>query len=150
MENRTKHSATSAIVISCILILLWVYTALSKLTDFAKFEQQMAAQNFGANASLVLVWLLPILELITAFTLLFCTTRFFGFVLSFLLMLLFTSYIALVLLGSFENIPCSCGGVLQQLGWQAHFWFNLFFLGSSAVGIYLERRLIRDLSSRTK
>ncbi|RYF25076.1 MAG: DoxX family membrane protein [Flavobacteriales bacterium] len=140
MNSHIKSTSISIIAISCLLILLWVYTAMSKLTGFAKFEQEMAAQNFGPSSTEILVWTIPTVELIAAFALLFGKTRLYGFVLSFVLLLLFTGYIALVLLGSFEKIPCSCGGVLQQLGWQAHFWFNVFFLLLSAMGIIIQRK----------
>lgn len=129
-----------------LLILLWVYTATSKLVDLTEFKRQLANQTFGKSVAAILLWFVPISELFAALLLLFSKTRFAGFILSSFLMLLFTGYIALVLSGFYDRVPCSCGGVLKQLGWQAHFWFNLFFLSISALGIYLERRLIRDLS----
>lgn len=133
-----------------LLILLWVYTATSKLVDLTEFKRQLANQTFSESIAAILLFFVPISELVAALLLLFSKTRFAGLLLSFFLMLFFTGYIALVLLGYYDQVPCSCGGVLKQLGWQAHFWFNLFFLGISVLGIVLERRLIRDLSSRTK
>lgn len=124
-----------------LLILLWVYTAASKLVDFSAFERELANQTFSRITAQILLWAIPTIELVAALLLLFGKTRFAGFILSSLLMLLFTGYIALVLAGYYDRVPCSCGGVLKQLGWQAHFWFNLFFLSISAVGVYLERRL---------
>lgn len=133
-----------------LLILLWVYTATSKLVDLTEFKRQLANQTFSESIAAILLFFVPISELVAALLLLFSKTRFAGLLLSFFLMLFFTGYIALVLLGYYDQVPCSCGGVLKQLGWQAHFWFNLFFLGISGLGVILERRLIRDLSSRTK
>lgn len=124
-----------------LLILLWAYTAISKLTNFSEFERELANQTFNHITAQILLWTIPSVELITAFLLLFTKTRFTGLLLSFILMFLFTGYIALVLAGYYDHVPCSCGGVLKQLGWQAHFWFNLFFLSISALGIILERRL---------
>lgn len=129
-----------------LLILLWVYTATSKLVDLTEFKRQLANQTFGKSVAAILLWFVPISELFAALLLLFSKTRFAGLTVSFFLMLLFTGYITLVLLGYYDRVPCSCGGVLKQLGWQAHLWFNLFFLGISGLGVILERRLIRDLS----
>ncbi len=129
-----------------LLILLWVYTATSKLVDLTEFKRQLANQTFGKSVAAILLWFVPISELFAALLLLFSKTRFAGLTVSFFLMLLFTGYITLVLSGFYDRVPCSCGGVLKQLGWQAHLWFNLFFLGISGLGVILERRLIRDLS----
>src|SRR5690606_28267369 len=47
-------------------------------------------------------------------------------------------YIAAILnLGVF--IPCSCGGVLEKLGWTEHLVFNCVFVALALVGIVLER-----------
>jgi hypothetical protein len=67
-----------------------------------------------------------------------------GFYLSALLLIIFTGYIALVLLNYFGRVPCSCGGVIRTLGWGLHLIFNVFFLLLSFLGIYLinrERRI---------
>lgn len=128
-------------VIVFLIVLLWTYTAASKLADFSAFKTEMANQPFSAGFTTLLIWSIPPVELLAAFLLLFDKTRLRGLYLSFFLMLLFTGYIGLVLLGYYERVPCSCGGVLKQLGWQAHFWFNKFFMFLSFSGIYLERRL---------
>lgn len=137
-------------VICALLIVLWVYTATSKLANISDFKNQLAKQNFGASTAAFLFWFIPITELIAVGLLLFSKTRLLGVLGSFILISLFTGYIALVILGYYQRVPCSCGGVLKSLGWQAHFWFNLFFMMINGVGIVLERRLIRDLSSKTK
>jgi phage shock protein PspC (stress-responsive transcriptional regulator) len=48
-----------------------------------------------------------------------------------------SAYILLMLISD-ERLPCSCGGVLQQLSWKQHLIFNLFFLLLAVVGIVLE------------
>lgn len=123
-----------------LFILLWSYTATSKLADLTDFKRQLTNQTFSKDTASILLWLIPISELLAAFLLLFKKSQYVGLIFSFLLMLLFTSYIALVLAGYYDRVPCSCGGVLKSLSWQAHLWFNLFFLGISFLGIVLERR----------
>jgi putative oxidoreductase len=134
-------------VISALLILLFVYTAVSKLLDFKQFEKQMYNQTVPHDLATVLIWTVPEVEIIAAFMLFFQRTRAYGLYLSGVLMFLFTGYIALVLLKFFGRVPCSCGGVMKQLGWRWHLIFNLFFLLLSFIGIYFtnrERRLNSD------
>lgn len=125
-------------IVCTLLVLLWAYTAASKLADISEFKRQLANQTFGKATAAFLFLFIPISEITAALLLLFYKTRFAGLTLSFLLMLLFTGYIALVLLGYYDRTPCSCGGVLKVLEWQMHLWFNVFFLALSGLGIYLE------------
>jgi uncharacterized membrane protein YphA (DoxX/SURF4 family) len=135
-----KYREPILIYFSTLLVLLWVYTAFSKLTDLNEFKRQLESQTLGKTAASLLLWFIPISEVTAAALLLIRKTRPIGFIVSALLMFLFTGYIALVLLGYYNRIPCSCGGVLKAMGWQMHFWFNLFFLFVSMMGIYLERK----------
>ncbi len=120
-----------------LLVFLWVYTSASKLIDIAEFKRQLANQTFGKSTAALVLWLIPISEILAAFLLLFHKTRFAGLTLSAVLMLLFTGYIGLVVLGYYERVPCSCGGVLKEMGWDLHFWFNLYFLVISCFGLWL-------------
>lgn len=128
-----------------LLILLFVYTALSKLIDFHNFQGEMYNQTFPHVLATIFIWTLPEIELIAAGLLFFEHTRLAGLYLSSILLLLFTGYIGLVLVNYFGRVPCSCGGVIKILGWKLHFIFNLFFLLLAFLGIYStyrERRLI--------
>jgi len=132
-----KYRAAFLTFICTLLVLLWVYTAGSKLSDFAEFKRQLANQTFGKNAASLLLWFIPLSEIVAALLLLFSKTRVFGLILSAILMCLFTGYIGLVLTGYYDRMPCSCGGVLKDMGWHLHFWFNLYFLFISCFGIWL-------------
>jgi len=125
-----------------LLVLLWIYTAVSKLINIHEFERQLKNQVFGKVFTQWLFWLIPITEISAAILLVLNRTKIYGLVLSAILMALFTGYIGLVLLNFYPRIPCSCGGVLKSLGWHAHLWFNLFFLCSSVLGIYAYRKLL--------
>jgi putative oxidoreductase len=132
-------------LIKFLLIVLFVYTAVSKLMDFDQFKGQMYQQALPHEMATVLIWTIPGIEIIVALMLLFDRTSLQGLYLSAFLMILFTGYIALVLLNYFGRVPCSCGGVIKTLGWKLHLVFNLFFMLLSFLGIYVtykERRLI--------
>jgi putative oxidoreductase len=133
-------------LIAALLILLFVYTAVSKWLDFEQFKMQLYSQALPRELATLLIWTLPGIELLTALLLLFERSRSFGFCVSACLMFLFTGYIALVLANYFGRTPCSCGGVIRALGWKAHLFFNIFFLLLSVSGIVFsnrERRIAR-------
>lgn len=138
-QDKTQNSRKEIIIsITCaLLILLWTYTAFSKLSDIQEFKRQLGNQTFSKATSSFLFWFIPISELLAAGLLIIKKTRLIGLVLSSALMLLFTAYITLVLIGYYDRVPCSCGGVLKAMGWQTHLWFNLFFLSISITGLFL-------------
>lgn len=123
-----------------LLVLLWIYTAFSKLSEFTEFVDQLKNQVFPKQWVQILSWSLPTIEVGTSGLLLFARTRRLGLWLSLILMILFTLYITLVLIGTFERTPCSCGGILKELGWKSHLLFNLFFLSISVIGLRLEAK----------
>ena len=124
-------------IIICLLILLFVYTGISKLIDQSTFLKDLNNQPFPRFFNGILVWLIPVIELLLALLLLFDNTRKWALVGAFVLMLLFTIYTALVLLNVFNRTPCSCGGVIRSLSWVQHLFFNLFFVAISIIGIKL-------------
>lgn len=138
MSNITvdkKNREVGLQIMAAVLVLLFVYTAVSKLLDLSTFRQQMMNQSLPDSLKESLVWMLPVIELITAVLLIWKKLRTMGFVLSFGLMLVFTGYVALVLFGFYDRVPCSCGGVLQGLGWEEHLVFNVVFLVLAGVGL---------------
>lgn len=136
---KAEHKTSLLIFICSLLVLLWAYTAGSKILNMEAFKFQLANQTFGKTAAALLLWLIPISELLAALLLLFTKTRFLGLILSAGLLFLFTGYIGLVLFGYYDRTPCSCGGVLKEMGWKLHFWFNVYFLVISCLGLYLMR-----------
>jgi putative oxidoreductase len=131
-----------------LLILLFVYAAASKLLDPDRSRGQMMNQVFPAWVAGILVWAVPLAELITAGLLVFNRTALSGLYMALGLMSAFTIYIALVLLHVFGRVPCSCGGVLQKMGWVPHLFFNLFFLLLTVTGIYMVYRERRGVGKK--
>ncbi|PRY09804.1 methylamine utilization protein MauE [Pontibacter ummariensis] len=124
-------------LISVLLVALWVYAAVSKLQEFNAFHEQLHRQPLPSWTPGFLVWGLPLIELIAAGLLLFQRFRGVGIWLSFLLMLLFTGYVGLAVVGVWDDVPCACGGVISQLGWEGHLLFNLFFTILTGVGVFV-------------
>ena len=126
--QRSSFLNRAADLSALLLIVLFCYAAVSKLISFELFRVQMRNQTIPPEAAEVLIYLLPALELLTAGLLYKSSTRRFGLIASVMLMAAFTGYITLVLLGFWDRVPCSCGGIVSGLGWSAHLIFNLFFL----------------------
>lgn len=126
--------------LSFLLILLWIYAAVSKLTDYPLFENQLSKQPLPAWSIGILAWLLPAIEITAALLLAFSRTRRLGFFISLLLLLSFTLYTGFALSGAYGSIPCSCGGIFSFMGWKGHFVFNAIAMLLAFAGWYLNYR----------
>ena len=127
-------------IISGLLIILFLYTGLSKVLDFKGFKGEMYNQVFPHLTATFIIFTLPFVEILIAGALLFVKTRMGGFYASLILMLLFTIYTTSVLLHFFNRIPCSCGGVIKKLSWNQHLVLNLFFVTISIAGLILLKK----------
>ena len=136
-------------IICSLLVLLFLYTSLSKWLDFKTFTDEMNNQPFPNWMTPWLVWIVPVGEALIVLSLLFEKTRMAGLWASSVLMLLFTIYTALILMRVFHRVPCSCGGVIKQLTWNQHLVFNLFFTGISIAGVFIKKGDRRDRTTKT-
>lgn len=125
--------------ISAILLLLFLYAAVSKLLDHERFQQALQMSPLLENQSEVIAWLLPITEIIVALVLFFPRFRLKGLYASFVLLAIFTIYLTYMVAFS-PHLPCNCGGILKRLTWKQHILFNTFFIVLSLIGIYLNRK----------
>lgn len=121
-------------VTSMLFVVLFVYAATSKLLDYQQFQVQLDQSPILNAYGDTVAWLVPVLELVVAFLLLFDKYRLFALYISLGLMSVFTTYILLILNFS-DYIPCSCGGVLEDLGWTEHVVFNLVFMALAFFAI---------------
>jgi hypothetical protein len=83
-------------------------------------------------------WSVPAIELLIVIMLLIPRFRLTALFASFNLMLMFTAYIFIILNYS-SFIPCSCGGILEKLGWKEHLVFNILFIILALIGILIIR-----------
>ena len=124
-----------------LLILLFTYTAVSKLADLSEFEKQLRNQVIPIWSVGILLWLLPVTELVVAAMLMSGKYRVSGLSVSVVLMLVFSIYMGLATFHVFDRRPCSCGGVLRSMGFTTHFIFNLTFLFFSIASLRLQKSL---------
>ncbi|MCI0922407.1 MauE/DoxX family redox-associated membrane protein [Sphingobacterium rhinopitheci] len=124
--------------ITILLLILWIPTSLNKLLDFESFKQDINKQPFNIILAKVIIYSIPLLEILTVILIVIPKYRRLGFISSTFLMSIFTLYIASALLYVWDKLPCGCGLILSQLNWQEHLWFNLTFLLLSIAAWYLE------------
>lgn len=122
------------IVTSYFFILLFCYAAISKVFDFENFQVQLAQSPLTNPYSPAISYVVIALELIIVFLLSSSKLRLLGLHASFTLMVFFTVYIYVILNYS-DNIPCSCGGVLEDLGWSQHLIFNIVCAVTALIAI---------------
>lgn len=135
-----KDMTTIEQVIVSMLTLLWIYAAISKLGNPHTTILQLQKQPLPSWSIKVLAMGIPIVELGIAALLNVHKTRFMGLAASTVSLSLFSLYIVYVLSLDQKNIPCSCGGIIGQLGWKAHLFFNLFWLAMCLVSIRYYKR----------
>lgn len=126
-------------LIASFFILLFLYAGISKLKEHTGFQIVLSKSPLLATSSIVLSWLLPVVEIMISFLLFFPITKKYGLIMSMMLMTVFTIYISYMLLFT-PNLPCSCGGILKQLNWSQHLLFNIFFLLLSMLAVWLSNK----------
>lgn len=126
-------------IVAAVFILLFVYTATSKLFEFANFRYVLSRSPLIGSYAFFVAWALPIAELAIALLLFFPRSRRAGLWASLIIMLVFTGYLSYMIYFTPDR-PCSCGGVLKQMTWKQHLVFNIFFTLLALTGIWLSRK----------
>lgn len=130
----TRKIVVDIVVFLCIL--LFVYAALTKLLDYQKFAIQLGQSPMLTHYARLLVWVVPGVEVLISVLLIFQRSRITGLYAAFGLMTMFTTYIIIASRFS-DYVPCSCGGIIQNMSWTQHLLFNLAFLFLITVAILL-------------
>lgn len=122
-----------------ILSLLFTYAAVSKLLDIQKFQVELSKSPMLTIAAVPLSYGVPLTEISLSIVIFIPAFRLVGLYACYSLMTIFTAYIVIIMNYSYY-IPCSCGGILQKLGWKEHLVFNVVFVLIILVGIVMEEK----------
>jgi len=133
--SRTSLKNAFVETIALLYILLFVYAAVSKLLDFKNFQVQLGQSPLLSPFANYIAWIVPVCELLIAFLIMIRKTRLIGLFSAYLLMVMFTAYI-FVILNYTAFIPCSCGGILEKLGWTEHLIFNFIFILLAVTSLF--------------
>jgi hypothetical protein len=139
LSQKTENLIKQVVVF--LLILLFTYTAVLKITSHEDFVLKLLKSSIIPTKSVrSLSYAIPGLEILTILLLLFRTL--WGLYFSFILMSAFSLY--LVLLNRYSNYSgCSCGGMLDALSFKAHLVLNLTYVFLSLTGIIVYSSKIR-------
>jgi hypothetical protein len=128
-------------IISLLFVLLFLYTAVYKIIDFSNFRAVIGQSPLITKFAPYLAVGVPLAEIAISGLLIFSRWRIVGLCASFALMLVFTFYIV-ILLNLHTHLPCSCGGIIQEMSWQQHLVFNIVFLLLALTGISMYKKEI--------
>ena len=120
--------------ICTLYVLLLMYAAVSKLLDFENFRVQLGQSPLLSAFAGLLSWLVPVIEIILALMLIYRPWSAVGMYGALTMMVMFTAYIYFILNYS-SYVPCSCGGILEKMGWEQHLIFNATFVVLATVAI---------------
>ena len=138
-NNKSIRQILIPDIISGIVLLLFLYTSLSKLKDYELFKNVLTVSPLLKPVAGIIAWLLPVTEIVIVVLLFVPRMRSKGLYASFILISIFTIYLVYMVLFT-PHLPCNCGGVLKSLTWPQHIFFNLFFILLSLTGILLYKR----------
>jgi uncharacterized membrane protein YphA (DoxX/SURF4 family) len=125
-------------IIALFFVCLFLYTGVAKLMDFDVFKGQLEESPVLEPVAPLIAWGLPIVEFIVCILLFFPRWRLKGLYAAFVLMVIFTGYVIALLTTSTE-LPCSCGGIIEELSWPGHLIFNSLLIIISFAAIKMER-----------
>lgn len=137
-SEKTKKIALE--IICFLFILLFTYAGVMKLMDVQKFTVQLEKSPLLKSFAGVVAFGIPVTELLIVVMLIITRLRLVGLYAAFTIMVMFTTYIIAILQFS-TYIPCSCGGILENMEWTEHLIFNIGFVILALIGILLGSRL---------
>jgi len=127
------------------MIVLFVYAAATKFIEYKKFTVQVGMSPLLPDLAKSIAWFVPTLEIIIAIMLTVERFRLIALYSSFSLMAFFTTYVAGILTLA-DHVPCSCGGVLEKLGWTEHLVLNSGFLLMAFTGVILQYKKLKMIA----
>jgi len=133
-------------IISMLFVILFLYTGISKLMEYAVFKEQIAASPILQPIAPFIAWALPLTEFLVCILLIIPRWRLKGLYASLILMTAFTLYIGAIMTFN-KELPCSCGGIISLLSWRDHLVFNSVFILLAFAGILLEKRMQQSIKT---
>lgn len=132
-------------IIALFFVIIFLYTGVAKLMEFDVFQAQLEESPVLEPVAPIVAWGLPIVEFILCVLLFFPRWRLKGLYATFGLMVIFTGYVIALLMTSIE-LPCSCGGIIEELSWQGHLIFNstLILLSFAAIKMGRSRKRSKE------
>lgn len=139
-------------LLRCGMILFWLYVGMDKIWIHDAFELSLVHQPLIGLFAPVLSWLMPLLEISLA-VLLFMPNKkleYWGWILSLLLILIFSVYIALGVFGVLKDAPCMCSSFLTNVNRITHLWINGILFILSFIGFLTRTKSLHKATQLAK
>jgi uncharacterized membrane protein YphA (DoxX/SURF4 family) len=143
------NKKTSVEIVSILYMCLFLYAAGSKWMDYNLSREQIALMPLLASVAHILAWLVPLVEIVLAVLIYIPKFRRTGLYAATGLMILFTGYVAYMML-FYTHLPCSCGGLIDKLSWKGHLIFNSVFVILGVLSLVLLNRHLSNGQTSNK
>src|SRR5690606_12006477 len=120
---------------------LWLVALYNQVFEHRVFVNGMLKHDFPSWLGYTVAVLLPLAETAAIVLLVIPKTNCWGFLLSAVMLLTFTGYIAAALFAGWVSFDCFCSKFNSEWTWMTHFWFNLGFLLLAIAGLLLSLRI---------
>lgn len=146
-ETRITFRYSLQLTAIFLLLVLWIFVFIDKITDYKQFKFDVFRQPLPNRLADIAIIVLPLTELATIILIICERTRILGYVISAMLMFIYTLYAGIGYLNDWDTLYCGCGKVISSITWGQHFWINAFFLFISICAILL---IIRQRANRAQ
>ena len=132
-----------------LFVLLFLYTGTIKVIDHTTFVNAIKKSDQLRSYAPVISIVVPLGELLTVLALLIPRFRRLGMYSFLIMMAIFTVYVGIMLYFRSDR-PCTCGGIIQQMNWHQHFYFNSAFTMLAAISLWLDKKINKNAQSLIK
>jgi hypothetical protein len=133
----SKRNNIQAIIVA-ILMALFLYSAIAKISDFDTFSGELSKSPFLYALARPVSFIVPGAEALIAVLLLIRNTRLYALYVYLYMMASFTCYVYLMMAKAYY-LPCACMGIFDSvLGWEEHLVLNAVLTGLTFIAILLE------------
>jgi hypothetical protein len=116
--------------------ILFTYTGLAKLAMYNVFVWDLGRDPMiSPSVASVMGIALPLIEIGVAILVIIPKAWKWGLYSSLVLMVVFTIYVGWMIHSPVRH--CTCGGVLREMTWRQHLWFNVGFTLLATIGILI-------------
>jgi putative oxidoreductase len=138
VRHRSKGLLLVFNIIVLLLVIFFSYMLVSHLVYFRKFSSDINNQIFSLSAARIIKYSIVGIELIIVLFLLSDTFIDAGIIAIIIFSSLNITYIALVLNGFFDRMPCSCVYGWHSLGWTSNLLIQICLGFTSITYLFLK------------
>lgn len=122
------------IAVSLFFAVLFSYTAMSKATNFKNFHEQLAKSPGLEEYGEPVAYSIIALQTVNVILLCYRPLRFFGLLIAFGMLTVFTAYNGFILIDS-KTLPCTCIGLFEKMTWKGNLVLNIGLMITALTGI---------------